>query len=853
MSSRKKRVAKSGGKEIGHPEEVVGNQKLPSRLFVTDRYPSKRVNLNASLEYLLLVRDVLEGTDEMERLLGSCFGALFRLPVRRCAFSAKLVHGLLTRQLVTKKRLELWPVFGGDPMRFSLAEFGHVTGLPCGEFEEGYVVDDKARQPKGDYVFWDRLLGAGRRDITIAEVAAMIAGDKEMPPTQKLKLCLIIIVDGILLATNQEPKPYVKHVKRLEKLDRFLSFQWGRESFWWTISSMIPPAKVIGKCDDPNGVFCRKLRQETKVLAGFPWALQLWAFEVIPGLIARLGGKDEQTLLTYGGEKLPQHTGLGLVDVLHAEHDPKVTVQPMYEPGGDKEDGWGEFDCEILDRKVASDEDGDDQLVADPSGKKEQDVVPLEAVYNGGVDKEGTMIFFGSGSNTFYVTEDEDDDVGSLRGDDGDGGGIGTEEDFGELNKLVGVITRDALITSPVQKVCEDHTLGKEPESKEKSAAEEKGDVGETEVEKVTIHQEKDEAIEEEAVKEGRFKEKEDGGIEDVGGSEGLVNVADEEKGDVTGTTCEVGAPDGVEGGNEDESAEDKMLAREETMVELSDSSPCPRSEKHKPVEKEADLAALLLAKERFTMDKLVPEVEDTYYAFFESVLVANPKVLHLNAGGYNLENQFFLDLAALRKWVSTEHMEALIDYVGVRHDERLRQRRCIFLKPWFVAHLHGKAHSFNAAKFNKGRVVEDVDTLYTPMIWDGNHWVGLCISLTDWRVLVLDPNPKLKDMGAMRGLLDSVAQMLPYLVEKVCPPPAEGAYNYERFAVERMGGSYENRRSGDCGPVAIKFMELHALGNPHPRMDGLTDDLVDLIRKQFAMDLYKDWVVPLYIGDEMN
>ena len=31
----------------------------------------------------------------------------------------------------------------------------------------------------------------------------------------------------------------------------------------------------------------------------------------------------------------------------------QVTVQPIYEPGGDKEDGWGEFDCEILDRKVA--------------------------------------------------------------------------------------------------------------------------------------------------------------------------------------------------------------------------------------------------------------------------------------------------------------------------------------------------------------------------------------------------------------------------------------------------------------------------------------------------------------------
>ncbi|WZZ26457.1 hypothetical protein YC2023_009858 [Brassica napus] len=304
----------------------------------------------------------------------------------------------------------------------------------------------------------------------------------------------------------------------------------------------------------------------------------------------------------------------------------------------------------------------------------------------------------------------------------------------------------------------------------------------------VTINQDKDEAVEKEADVKGRHEEKEDDGhalqvIEESGGSEGLENEADEEKGDVAEKTCEVTAADGVKGGSEDESDEsdeEKMLAREETMVELSDSSPCPRSEKHKPVEREADLAAILLAKEQFTMDKLVPEVEDPDYAFFESVLVANPKVYatylsDLKVVGCSISMlgttiwiiSFFLDLAALWKWVSTEYMEALVDYVGQRHDERLKQRRCLFLKPWFVAHLQGKARSFNAAKFNKGRVVgdgrlssflkkegkkwgEDVDTLYTPMIWDGNHWVGLCISLTNWRVLVLDPNPKLKDMAAV-------------------------------------------------------------------------------------------------------
>lgn len=72
-------------------------------------------------------------------------------------------------------------------------------------------------------------------------------------------------------------------------------------------------------------------------------------------------------------------------------------------------------------------------------------------------------------------------------------------------------------------------------------------------------------------------------------------------------------------------------------------------------------------------------------------------------------------------------------------------------------------------------------------------------------------------------------------------------------FNVERMGGAYENTRNGDSEPVSIKLMELHALGNPHPRMESLIDELVDIMKKQLAMDLNKDWVVPLYMGNERN
>ncbi|KAF3509266.1 hypothetical protein F2Q69_00007691 [Brassica cretica] len=213
--------------------------------------------------------------------------------------------------------------------------------------------------------------------------------------------------------------------------------------------------------------------------------------------------------------------------------------------------------------------------------------------------------------------------------------------------------------------------------------------------------------------------------------------------------------------------------------------------------------------QELFTMAKLVPTVEDTNYRFFENVLASNPKVLHLNAGKYDLDNQFFLDLAAYQKWVSTQ----LADMRRYSKKGGAYNSRLGFLtkegRTWGV----------------------EVDKLYAPMIWNGNHWVGLCISLTDWRVLVLDLNPRLKDMAAVW----------------------DGAYSLEPFTVERMGGAYENHKSGDCGPVALKFMELHALANPHLRMDGLTDELVDILRKQWAMNLYKDWVVPVYVGDEMQ
>lgn len=243
-------------------QSEVPDERLPSRPFATDRYPSKRLNVYSTLDYLLVVREPLKGTPEMDRLLGSCFGKLFDLPVRRCSYSSVMIHALLARQVVTKKRYDL-PLFGGNPLRFSLAEFGRLTGLPCGEFEGGYVADFQPTYKEEDYAYWDKLFG-GRRNITIPEVAELVLEDKSLTQKRRFKLCLILIVDGVLIASSQPVKPTVKHVKRLENLREFLSFQWGRESFYWTVNSMIPGRRIMGRCDDPEADFCSKLRQKTK-------------------------------------------------------------------------------------------------------------------------------------------------------------------------------------------------------------------------------------------------------------------------------------------------------------------------------------------------------------------------------------------------------------------------------------------------------------------------------------------------------------------------------------------------------------------------------------------------------------
>lgn len=186
-----------------------------------------------------------------------------------------------------------------------------------------------------------------------------------------------------------------------------------------------------------------------------------------------------------------------------------------------------------------------------------------------------------------------------------------------------------------------------------------------------------------------------------------------------------------------------------------------------------------------------------------------------------------------------------------------------MFVPPWFANALQGKYRSFSSAK-NKKRVhcpdqiirfvsapetewFVEVDTIYLPMIWADAHWVGVVIHLGNWLVEILDPNVGLYCDRKVNSFIAPVVEMLPYIINKHCQPRASQTHGLRPFVWKRVNDIYENKRSGDCGPLAIKLLEMHCTGSTSDTFNTITDERVDNLRKQYALDVYEDLVAPIY------
>lgn len=138
---------------------------------------------------------------------------------------------------------------------------------------------------------------------------------------------------------------------------------------------------------------------------------------------------------------------------------------------------------------------------------------------------------------------------------------------------------------------------------------------------------------------------------------------------------------------------------------------------------------------------------------------------------------------------------------------------------------------------------ISDVNTVYTPMNWGNRHWVGLVISLHTWHIDILDPLLRCTSDRKVSSLISPLVKMLPHLIKSSCSPTNGNPFPPSDFSFSRLEGLPQNERTGDCGPFAIKLMEMHANGYSVEEMSGISDSVVDQFRMQYAMDVYEEFV----------
>ncbi|CAH2061468.1 unnamed protein product [Thlaspi arvense] len=136
------------------------------------------------------------------------------------AHSNKLAHFLLTRQLKIDKKHELWFIFGGKPVKFSLRKFAIITGLNCKPISPPPREMLKCKPEEVPY--WFTFFGRDE-NVTGEKLEVMLRRSKNLSSVMKVKYACLLIVDGLLCRKSTGMKILKEHTEMIRDLDYFLS------------------------------------------------------------------------------------------------------------------------------------------------------------------------------------------------------------------------------------------------------------------------------------------------------------------------------------------------------------------------------------------------------------------------------------------------------------------------------------------------------------------------------------------------------------------------------------------------------------------------------------------------------
>ncbi|XP_010449823.1 PREDICTED: uncharacterized protein LOC104731997 isoform X2 [Camelina sativa] len=114
-----------------------------------------------------------------------------------------------------------------------------------------------------------------------------------MDGKRRLRLALIVIVEGILVCDSSKVRASKDVAEMLKDLDAFVNYPWGRRSFERTIETV-----NVGMFKRTPDVLCKKLMGSHTATHGFTLAFQLFFLKAIPLLETHLPETDAELTFT---------------------------------------------------------------------------------------------------------------------------------------------------------------------------------------------------------------------------------------------------------------------------------------------------------------------------------------------------------------------------------------------------------------------------------------------------------------------------------------------------------------------------------------------------------------------------
>ncbi|XP_022880715.1 uncharacterized protein LOC111397983 [Olea europaea var. sylvestris] len=226
------------------------------------------ISQRSNLKYVKTVMDIFDDRQRDEFRNSPLW---YLAEVAEIQFSAQLIQQLVFRTIRTDKVNELWFNVQGNMMRFGLQEYTLVTGLRCGVFPEGDEFDRVLERRRLKERYFKSM-----ENISLAQLQTTI-GRPSTARADRYKLGLVLIVEGVFNAPDNNVGIDLRTLSIVDDLDIFFAYPWGRVGYRRLLHGF-------------RGFWAKKFlkakrRQEKEVtytIHGFPIAMQVWAYEVVP-------------------------------------------------------------------------------------------------------------------------------------------------------------------------------------------------------------------------------------------------------------------------------------------------------------------------------------------------------------------------------------------------------------------------------------------------------------------------------------------------------------------------------------------------------------------------------------------